>query len=77
MNPQVPLRIWGYGLLLAAVVVVINVARLLIMSIDLEHYRLIHDDPTSNTFRLAILVSILLITAISISHASRINNQRL
>lgn len=75
--PQVPLRIWAYGLLLAAMMVLINVGRLLVMSIDLDHYRLIHDDPTGNTFRLVTLISILLIIAISTSHASRINNQRL
>ena len=74
---QVPPRIWAYGLLLAAMMVVINVGRLLVMSIDIDHYRLLHDDPTGNTFRLVTLISILLIIAISTSHASRINNQRL
>jgi len=74
---RVPFRIWGYGLLLAAVVVTINITRLLIMSIDLEHYRLIHDDPTGNVFRLAVLASVFIITAISASHAPRLNNQRI
>ena len=74
--PRAPLRIWGFGLLLGGIVVTINVVRLALMSIDLEHYRSIHDDPASSIFRLAVLVSIFVITTLSTSYALRFDIQR-
>ena len=74
--PRAPLRIWGFGLLLGGIVVAINVVRLAMMSIDLEHYRSIHDDPAGGIFRLAVLASIFLITTLSTSYALRLDIQR-
>jgi len=74
--PRAPFRIWVFGLLLGGMVVTINVIRLAMMSIDLEHYRSIHDDPAWGIFRLAVLVSIFLITTLSISYALRFDIQR-
>jgi hypothetical protein len=74
--PRAPFRIWGFGLLLGGIVVTINVIRLVMMSIDLEHYRSIHDDPAGSVFRLAVLVSIFLITILSINYALRFDIQR-
>ncbi len=74
--PRVPLRIWGFGLFLGGLVVAINIARLAMMGIDLEHYRSIHDEPTGSVFRLAVLASIFLITTLSTRYALRLENQR-